>query len=113
MLEMKFYETKDFKLLNSKWRKKLKQKKFKDHEDQHENLKQYDRRTCLFENRDLVLDYFLRFDSYLHLADIPPSHRQILELYTQGKKIVAIADKLKVSRQWVHTVIRKHKKLVK
>lgn len=109
----KFFENKRFKALNSKWRAKLKKRGFIDHEDEKENLYDHDRRTVLFDNRERILNFFLRLDSYLHTAEIPPLHRQILELYSNGIYLIDISKKVGLSYRHSKRIIKKYKDLLK
>lgn len=109
---MKFYQTKQFKNLNDKWRQELADKGFIDQEDEQENLKEYDRRTQGFTDREQVLSFFLAIDEYLAAnPDIPPKHKKILEKYSAGQRIIRIAKDIKVTRQWIHRILNKYKKL--
>lgn len=109
---MKFFETKGFKALNSKWRAKLKKRGFEDHEDEKENLYDHDRRTVLFDNRERVLNFHLKLSSYLHRATIPRMHRKLLELYNEGKYVKHIAEKLGISRKHCTMILKKYRELV-
>lgn len=112
----KFWESKDFKALNAEWQTKLQDAGFQDHEDKKERLKQYDRRTIAFENRERIKEFFLELDSYItNTPDIPLEHKYILELFSCGVHVQGeqgIAKRANRSRDWVHKVISHYKKLL-
>jgi len=62
----KFYATKSFKTQNDEWRAKLKESGFEDIECSRGHLKQHDRRTIAFQNRDTIAAFFSRLGEYLN-----------------------------------------------
>ncbi len=114
--DKKFYETSAFKKINKEWRKRLKNDGFQDIEDASENLEQYDRRTIAFENRDRILEFFLKLDHYLtNTKGIPKKHRQILELYSAGTYIKGpngIIEQTGLSDKQVRNIIKKYKTII-
>jgi hypothetical protein len=102
----KFYKKKEFKDLQKEWYDKLKPD-FKDIEDSKGNLKQHDRRTIAFDNRDKLQDFFNKLDTYLtQNDDIPDKDREILELYTQGIHIKGPQGIIELTG-WSDATIRK------
>ncbi len=99
--------------LKQHWYDILKKHGFYDIEDKYLRLKQPDKRTQAFENRDLVLSFFLCLDSYLNeRKDLLPLHRQILELYAGGAKVKKIAKEVDLSYSHTRAIIRVHKKVL-
>ena len=117
----KYYESKSFKKLQDTWYKKLKKKSkgqegFVDQEDSKENLKQYDRRTIAFENRERICEFFLKVDSYLTTKpNIPTKHIYALELWSKGTRVSGpkgIANKVKLSRRQVFYILKKYRDII-
>lgn len=99
-----------FKKLQQKWYLKLEKHGFNDIETTSERLRDYDRRTINFDNRDLILDFFLRLDTFLtHTQDIPKIHRQILQFYSDGYYITEIITKVHMSRTYIKNTIKQYK----
>lgn len=99
-------------LLTKEWYARLRASGFLDIEDKYQRLKQYDRRTQSFDDRDLILNFFLQLDMYLNDTEINSLHRKILELYSEGKKVTDISKIIKRSRARVNQIIRLHKNLI-
>lgn len=104
---------KDLNKLKDHWYKILKQDGFNDIEDKRQNLKQYDRRTQSFDDRQDIMDFFLRIDHYLAVTEVSPLERKILELYTRGVYVKDIALQINRSRQTVHRIIAIYKNIVR
>lgn len=103
----------DLEELKKVWYAKLKEVGFVDIEDDRQNLKAHNTRTIAFENRDIILDFFLRLDAYLlETKDIPDIHRLILELYSKGEKIKRIAFTVRMTRQSIHKIINRYKGVI-
>lgn len=99
------------KAMTKEWAGKLADSGFVDIEDRNGNLKQYDRRAAAFQDREQVLDYFLKLDAYLQSdAKIKARDRAVLSLYTEGISIVAIAKKLKKHKRTIFYTIKRHEK---
>lgn len=112
LVAKKFYQTKEFKAINSRWRELLEVSGFEDIESERENLKTYDRRTQNFDQSEDLLNFYLAIDNYLtNTSSIPAKHRQLLELYTKGMYLTDISKKLKRSYSWVKLIIKDYKRL--
>jgi DNA-binding NarL/FixJ family response regulator len=101
--------------LKKKWELKLKESGFKDIETSLGRLKQPNTRTIAFENRDLILDFFLKLDHYLSSDNsrrIPDRDRLILELFSQGKKLRDIAQQIQASESTVRNTVRVYKTVI-
>lgn len=99
------------KAMTKEWAGKLADSGFVDIEDRNGNLKQYDRRAAAFQDREQVLDYFLKLDAYLETnQNIKPRDRKILTLYTNGAWIKDIVKQIKVDHKTVYTTIKAHEK---
>lgn len=112
---MKFYESKVFKALQDEWSKKLKESGFEDIENSKEGLKQHERRTISFQNRDIIENFFTDLGHYISTHKLPIKDRSILELYIKGTRITGkngIIDQLGWSRRTIHYTIAKYKKIV-
>jgi len=103
----------EFLKLQSHWYELLRQQGFKDIEDKKGRLKQKDKRTIAYQNKDSIEAFFTELGFYLseHL-EIPKLDREILELYAQGIYIIHIADEVNKSRWKVIQVIKKYKKII-
>ena len=88
---MKYWETNEFKILKQKWEEKLALDGFS------ENLKELQKKTILYQNRERILDFFMKLDEYLYKCrKIPQTHRKILNLYKEG---IHIAGKNGIEQQ--------------
>lgn len=97
----KFYNTKAFKRLNSKWRDKLATSGFVDIEDKFGYVKNADIRTIAWANSPRIHTFFRRLDTFLlSNPDLPDQHKKILKLYSDGRRIKDIGPEvgLKISR---------------
>lgn len=103
---------KKLKEIKSEWYLKLKQTGFVDIEDEYGRIKNHDRRTIAFENRDKILDFFLTLDNFLITQTLPDLHREILQAYTEGTYIKQICKRVKRSDAYVRNVIRHYKKII-
>jgi hypothetical protein len=104
---------KDFLILQEEWYLKLAQSGFKDIEDRKGNLKQYDRRTIAFDNRESIYEFFVALDHYLtDHQDIPEPDKSILSLYSDGIFIIEICKQLGLKLSLVNKVISKYKEIV-
>ncbi len=107
------FRSQKFKELQSQWYKKLDEVGFNDIENKKEKLKEYDRRTIAFDNRDVIRDAFIRLDHFItNSSNIPQLHRQILELYSDGKYLGEIAQQVNCSRSKIKLVVYHYKKLI-
>lgn len=109
---MKFYHTKEFRKLQTKWRQILEKSGFEDAEDKHGHLKQPFQRGIGFQNRDLISEFFSRLGYYLANTRLPKRDRKILELYAKGTWIKDICTKVRASDSTVRNTIRKYRKLL-
>lgn len=115
---MKFWKTKEFQKTCSDWYMSLKELGFIDIENNQGNLKQMTTRKIPFEKAEITREFFCRLDRYLYEhTNIPLIERQILELYTQGHKIICrngngIINKVPRSDKTIRNVIKKYKTLI-
>ncbi len=99
--------------LRDTWTKKLAESGFQDIEDKKGNLKQPDRRSIAFDNRDLIRDFFIRLDHFLtENKDIPILHWQVLTLYSEGLYIPKICNLVGKGRTFVCKVILYYRNLL-
>lgn len=104
---------KDEARIQAEWYEKLADEGFVDIEDKKGNLKQYDRRTIAFENREIICEFFVRLDHYLtQNPNIPEPEKSILILYSEGLYATQIQRKLKVDQWSVKRVIRNYKQII-
>lgn len=104
----KFYQTNDFKRLEAQWKKKLEKSGFEDIEDAHGRLKENDRRTQAWDNKERIHTFFRMLDAFLlEHPELPKKQRAILELYAQGIYIKEISKRVGCCRSVVHRTIRK------
>lgn len=102
-----------FRELQSRWYDKLKESGFNDIENKKEKLKEYDRRTIAFDNRDAIRDFFIRLDHFITKSHtLPPPHKKILELYSNGLYLSEIAQQMNCSRSKIKLVVYHYKKLI-
>lgn len=96
--------------IKEEWYQKLRESGFRDIEDANGRLKTPNSRTKGFQDREALLDFFLKLSAYLEeTRDIPPRDRRVLELYCDGTYIKIIAVQVGVSRTTVKDIIRKYK----
>lgn len=99
-----------FKQLQKDWEKKLTQSGFIDIEDSKGNLKNYDRRTAAFDDREATLEFFLKLDRYLQSeAKLTEIDRMALSLYSKGMAPKDVAKNVHRSPWQIHHIIKKHK----
>lgn len=107
------FNTEKFKKLNESWQTKLKENGFEDIEDSKGRLKQYDRRTQAWENRDSVEEYYNLLGDYLNkMDDLQRLDRKILESHLDGLKYETIAFEVYRSVAHVKNTIHKHRKII-
>jgi hypothetical protein len=98
------------------WYRKVEKSGFDDIEDAKGELRQHNRRTIAFDNRDAIRDFFLKLDTFLvKTSDIPPLHRKILNLYTQGIAVdgpQGIAKQCRRHERVVRGIIAKYKAII-
>ncbi len=103
----------EYKQLEAFWRQKLREHGFVDIEDLRGNLKQHNRRTIGFENREIISDFFRRLDHYLtNHPEIPRLHRLILSMWSEGARVGEICTKSKRCNSSVRTIIRHYRLLL-
>lgn len=99
--------------IQKEWYAKLAKEGFNDIEDKKGNLKQYDRRTIAFDNREAIFDFFTKLDHLLeHRKDIPQEDRDILHLYSQGIQLNNIAKLLTTGIWNIKRTIKRYKLLL-
>jgi hypothetical protein len=102
----------ELQTLRSQWYQKLKDEGFKDIEDSKGRLKRHDTRTIAFENRELIRQFHMDLASYLDSQpDISQTEYRVLELYSQGSRIIKIAELVNRHKSTVHTIIKNYKTL--
>jgi predicted transcriptional regulator YheO len=109
----KFYETKGFKALNAKWKKKLALSGFVDLENDRQELTEHHFRTNRYITKEQSEKFFDTLSSYLANNTMPKRDRQVLELYVEGVKVAGdggICDQLNMSHVTVYRIITKHYK---
>lgn len=100
----------DPKILQQLWQQKLKDSGFEDIEDSKGRLKQYDRRTQAFDNRDMVLEFYSRLDEFLNTCQtLDATHRRILELYSDGVHNTVIQTQIGLSRARIQQILRMYR----
>lgn len=111
---MKEANKRDFKILQEKWRKKLKSSGFEDHEDLHGRLtKSEERRTISWQNQVRIRDFFLLLDHFMnYYSAMPKDERKVMELYSQGIFVTKISKQLKFTRIRIHSIIKRYKGLI-
>ena len=99
--------------LATHWRAKLERAGFDDIEDAKGNLRQHDRRTIGFENRELISEFFRKLDHYLtDHPEVPRLHRLILSMWSDGADMREICKKSKRCNSWVRTIIRRYRNML-
>lgn len=107
------FRTKDFLILNQMWREKLAENGFIDQEDSDGNLKNYDRRTQSFDERENISQLVTELGHFLSIGeDIPELHRRILELYVEGTHQTQIVKIVHKSKTTVYLVLRYYKEMI-
>lgn len=110
---MSLYNTKEFKLLQSKWYAKLAEEGFDDIEDKNEMLKQPNRRTIAWKNRDVIRDFYDSVNDFLrNNKKLSKKHRNVLELWAKGIYLVKIAEQFSIPLITVKSIVRKYKRLI-
>lgn len=102
----------NFKSLKDQWYKILKDHGFKDIEDKHGNVKDYNRRTQRFDDREQVLTFFRKLDQMLANEWVPSKDRSILSLYTQGLPLKDIVQRSGYGLTTVKSCIKKYKSIL-
>ena len=111
---MKFYKTQDFKQTYKEWNQKLQASGFEDIEN-GEFVKKPNERTIASKNRDLILDFFLKLDSFITKNHIKPDHKKVLILYSKGicvKGEQGIAVLTEYSPCGAYKIINRYKKII-
>lgn len=113
----KFWATLEFKELNEEWRARLEESGFKDLESPKSHLKQHNRRTIAFDNRDALQNFYTKFEHYLtHQAQtIPGKYMQVLSLYVNGVKVKGeggIAEQTGFTPRSCFLIIKKYKVVI-
>ncbi len=99
--------------LKAQWDRKLAKSGFEDIETPTGELTHHNIRTLAWANRDIILEFFLKLDTYLvKTSDLPSLHRKVLELYSAGKYINEITTAVHRSRTTVKNIIKKYKILI-
>lgn len=112
---MNLFRTQEFLTLKEYWDLKLKESGFEDIE-KNGQLKQKNRSTIAFQNRDKIIAFFDKLLSYLNEStDIPDLDRKILSLYAEGIRIQGkngIIQKVDRSDSFIRNTIRRYKILI-
>lgn len=100
------------KALQREWDLRLAASGFVDVEDSRGNLKQPNQRTQAFETREATAEFFQLLDNYLNTADLNRLERKILEMHSQGIRLVPISLEVYRSLAYVKNCIYKHRKII-
>ena len=93
------------------WYKELEKSGFVDIEDSRQNLKQPNIRTVAYQNRDIILEFFLKLDVFLNeRRDLNTLHRKILEFYSSGMKHIKIAKLVNRSPRTIRRILARYKR---
>lgn len=95
------------------WAKKLEESGFEDIEYRDGSLKSQSRTTALWQDQEMILEFFRNLDDFLAKNKIPIMHRKILEMYSRGCYLKDIGPKVGVSQSTAQRVIRKYSAIVK
>ncbi len=110
MTQRKFYQTIEFRQLQTEWKAKLAQEGFKDAEYPSGKLRDHDRRTIAFENRERIADFFRQLDDFITHSQVLSDHeRTILSFYSDGKRVREICKLVDRSYTHVRNIIRKYR----
>lgn len=110
----KFYQNSAFRKLNRKWREKLKNNGFEDHENRSGNLRQHDRRTVAWEHRERISTFYSLMQDVLREEKLNRRDKKILGLYVEGITIGGprgIAAQVDLPARWVKEIVSKYKKI--
>lgn len=109
----RFLRDKAFLRLKEEWYGKLAASGFKDIENKRGKLKDHDRRTIAFDNRELIAQFFTDLIHYIHEHDeIPELERQILILYSEGVHLKRIKVITRTYYKKVYLVIKKYREII-
>jgi hypothetical protein len=105
-MKHKYWETPEFKKLNSKWYDKLAESGFKDVETEDHSVRTD---TAHFEDMDAVRTYYNKVSEYLHTGDFAsPLEKAAWFVYSEGYSIREIARTLNRGRTSIERVIKAH-----
>lgn len=109
----KFYQTQEFRELQEKWRRKLKQSGFDDLEN-GDFFRAHDIRTAAWANQNDIRDFFIALDHLMtHYPEMPPFERKVMELYSRGIYVKTIVQKTRKSDKTVRNVIKRYRDLLR
>ena len=128
----KYYNTPEFKALSQEWQQKLKAEGFSDIENTtpkaqrpseyslraefRSNIRsgQPRREFVSTQNARRLRDFFAKLDGYLSdsTTKLPPVDRLMLELWSQGRHIVDIAQECQCNERTVRRRLARYKKIV-
>jgi DNA-binding NarL/FixJ family response regulator len=111
-IQMKFYETKKFVAIQKKWEEKLAKEGFQDIDKQAAS-KSGNRHTLACQNHVAIHAFFRRLDCFLNTSEtLPPIHKTILKMYSDGRMIKDICKAVNKGRTTVKAVISNYRKLL-
>lgn len=106
---MKFYQTPEFKKIDADWAAALEDAGFVD----LERVSEPDRRTLLWDNREIILDFFLCLDHLMtNYPEMPEFERRVMTLFSSGTRINEIVRQTRASRKGIYNIIVRYKNLV-
>lgn len=107
------FNSKDFKALEREWMDRLAGSGFEDIETPKGQIKDGNRRTVAFDNRDRLRDFFLILDHFLTAyPDMPRHERRVMELHSTGAKLRVIAHETRLTFINVRRIIRRYRGIV-
>ena len=109
---MNNFKSKEFKELQTKWYKKLKDDGFNDLEDRYGNLFQHNLRTIAWRNHDAIREFFFSLDEYLNITIVPDRDRTVLALWSDGMYLVDITKITEIPYPTIKKIIYKYRQIV-
>ena len=115
----KYYNTPEFKALSQEWQQKLRAEGFSDIENTTPKAYMHQsgqprRELVSTQNARRLRDFFAKLDGYLSdsTTKLPPVDRLMLELWSQGRHIVDIAQECQCNERTVRRRLARYKKIV-
>jgi hypothetical protein len=92
--------------IQREWYAKLEKEGFVDIEKPQGHLKEQNRRTIAFQNRERIREFFTELGHFLsNTPGLPILHQRILSLYCDGKHIKFIAESTDRSTRNIRQII--------
>lgn len=97
----------EFLKIQRQWYARLRNEGFIDIENEREKLRDKNRRTIGFEDREYIREFFTEIGYHLlnRPPNIPKLHTDILLHYIEGMYINDIAVEVKRGRRWVNHIL--------